>query len=295
MLVAGLLGACSPTATLNALAATDSHRREDGLPYGTLPRQRYDLYRPNGAAPAGGWPMVVYFYGGSWRSGERADYRFVGEALAARGVLTLVADYRLYPEVRYPDFLRDGAAVLALTLERAGAWGGDPRRVFVMGHSAGAYIASMLALDERWLGERGHRPQALAGWIGLAGPYDFLPTTVQAIQPVFHHPQVPAGALSVEHVGPQAPPAFLAVAPDDRVVDPVRNTGHLADRLQAAGVPVRLARYPRTNHATLVGAYARPLRWLAPVLDDTLAFIDATPAAGRAAGAATAAVPTGRR
>ena len=103
------LSACAPLATLNALAAADSHTRVSDIAYGTLPRQRLDIYRPAGLAPAGGWPVVVFFYGGSWNSGERAQYGFVGAALASRGLLTLVADYRLYPEVRYPDFLTDSA------------------------------------------------------------------------------------------------------------------------------------------------------------------------------------------
>ena len=131
--------------------------------------------------------MVVFYYGGSWNRGERAQYRFVGEALASRGILTLVADYRLYPEVRYPDFLRDSAAALSYGLDHAADWGGNPDKVYVMGHSAGAYNAAMMALDPRWLAAHGRSPQQLAGWIGLAGPYDFLPLTNLDAMPVFHH------------------------------------------------------------------------------------------------------------
>jgi acetyl esterase/lipase len=126
------------------------------------------VYAPRTPASPSGHPVVVFFYGGSWNRGERADYRFVGEALAARGVLTLVADYRLYPEVRYPDFLSDSAQALAFGLREAARLGGDPRGVFVMGHSAGAYNAAMLALDATRLAPTGHSPRELAGWIGLA-------------------------------------------------------------------------------------------------------------------------------
>src|SRR3954469_12647371 len=154
------LAACAPLATLNALTPSSGDRLAD-IAYGPLPRQRLDIYRPAAPAPAAGWPVVVFFYGGSWNHGERADYRFVGTALASRGVLTLVADYRLHPQVRYPDFLKDCAAALAYGLEHARELGGDPARVFTMGHSAGGYNAAMLALDPRWLRETGHAPTEL--------------------------------------------------------------------------------------------------------------------------------------
>ena len=156
-------------------------------------------------APAGGWPVVVFFYGGSWNTGDRAQYRFVGAALASRGVLTLVADYRLYPEVRYPDFLKDSAAALAWGLENSDRLGGNPRRVFVMGHSAGGYNAAMLALDARWLRPLGHAPAELAGWIGLAGAYDFLPMTNPDTRPVFFHPNYPPHTQPLEFASGQRP------------------------------------------------------------------------------------------
>ncbi len=268
-----VLGACAPLATLNALASTDSHTRLTDITYGSLPRQKLDIYRPTGTAPAGGWPVVVFFYGGSWNSGERAQYGFVGAALASRGVLCMVADYRLYPEVRYPDFLADSALALAWGLTHAAEHGGNARRVFVMGHSAGGYNAAMLALDPRWLGATGHTPRELAGFIGLAGPYDFLPMTNRDAQPVFFHPDYPPDTQPLAFASAAAPPSFLAAGSTDALVDPERNTAALAARLAAAGVRVNLQRYPRANHVTLIGAFGVPLRWLAPVLDDVAGFV----------------------
>ena len=276
-----LLAACAPVATLNALVARDSHALEPDVAYGENPRQRLNVYRPARAAAPAGWPMVVFFYGGSWNDGERADYKFVAEALAARGILTLVADYRLYPEVRYPDFLHDSARALAFGIEQAPRLGADPRRIFVMGHSAGAYNAAMLAFDARWLAAARHTPAELAGFIGLAGPYDFLPMTNPQAQPVFFHPNYPSGTQPLEHASRQAPRSFIGAPANDRLVDPQRNSVGLADKLKSLQVPVTLRLYPRTSHVTLAGAFARPLRWLAPVLDDVVDFIEAAPPPGR--------------
>ncbi|RTL35441.1 MAG: alpha/beta hydrolase [Burkholderiales bacterium] len=278
LVVAAVLAACSPVTALNALAAGGASTRTAGVAYGGLARQQLDVYRPTQAAPAGGWPVVVFFYGGSWNRGARADYAFVGEALASRGILAVIADYRLYPEVRYPDFLHDSAAALAWALQQAATLGGNPHRVFVMGHSAGAYNAAMLALDARWLDAAGHHsPRELAGFIGLAGPYDFLPITHLDAQPVFFHPNYPPGTQPLEHASPAAPPSFLGAARDDQLVNPQRNTQGLARRLQALQVPVTVQVYDRVGHATLIGALGKPLRWLAPVLDDVADFVERTP------------------
>jgi acetyl esterase/lipase len=280
------LAASMPSRALNLLAALGPGEMRADVAYGPLSRHRLDIHSPGPAVtrPALGYPLVVFFYGGSWNRGERADYRFVGQALAARGMVVLVADYRLYPEVRYPDFLRDCAAALAYGLEQAGALGADPRRVFVMGHSAGAYNAAMLALDARWLaGAASPAPARLAGWIGLAGPYDFAPIMNPEVQPVFHHPQVAADSQPIAFAVQAAVPTFLGAARRDNLVDPVRNTQALAAALGAAGTPVTLRLYNRSDHVSLLGALAWPLRGLAPVLDDVTAFVGTTAPAERAA------------
>ena len=280
--LAALLGlaACAPLRTLNVLAsASGGYTVAPDIAYGSLTAQKLDVYTPTSVAPPGGWPLVVFFYGGSWNSGARADYKFVGSALAARGVLVLVADYRLYPEVRYPEFLNDSAQALAWGLTEAARLGANPKRVFVMGHSAGGYNAAMLALDPRWLAATGHAPTELAGWIGLAGPYDFFPTDNLEARPVFFHPNYPERAQPIEFPSANAPRSFLAAPVKDSLVSPTRSTRSLAAKLDAAGVPVTLKMYEHASHTTLIGAFSPPLRWVAPVLDDVTAFIEAAPPA----------------
>lgn len=269
--LAAQIGGCSGSGILNALTPANTYLITEGVGYGSDPRQQLDIYRPKSSAS--GKPIVVFFYGGSWNRGNRKDYAFVGEALASRGVVAVVADYRLYPQVSYPDFLKDCASAVAWASREAADYGGDPRRLYVMGHSAGAYNAAMIALDARWLAAEGLSPNALAGWIGLAGPYDFLPIINPEVRPVFHHPTYPPGTQPIDHVLPAAPRTFLAAAKTDSLVDPQRNTGRLADALRAVGVPVTVDFYPWVNHVTLASAFARPLRFLAPVLDDVDRFV----------------------
>jgi acetyl esterase/lipase len=237
-----------------------------------------DLYVPAGVTAP---PVVVFFYGGSWSGGSRAQYKFVGDALATRGILAVVADYRVYPQVTYPAFVEDAASAVAWTLRHIGEYGGDAKRVFVAGHSAGAYNAAMVALDPCWLGMQGASPAMLSGWIGLAGPYDFLPIVDKDIKPVFHFPDTLADSQPLAHVSSTAPPVFLAAGTSDHVVDATRNTARMAAALRADHVPVTLKSYDGIGHGLLVGAFARPLRWSAPVLDDVVEFVKATPAAGR--------------
>jgi acetyl esterase/lipase len=270
------LSGCSPVQLLNALTPDSTYDKTVGIAYGGDPRQKLDVYVPRQPMP--GAPVVVFFYGGSWNSGSRVDYRFVGEALASRGIVTVVADYRLYPQVRYPLFLRDGARAVAWTKAHIREFSGNPQRLYVMGHSSGGYNAAMLALDGEWLAAVGMSPRDLRGWIGLAGPYDFLPIKNPEVRPVFYWPDSPLQSQPINHVSRGAPPALLIAATEDDLVNPTRNTGGLASKLREAGVPVQDLYYSRPNHITLVATLSRPLRQLAPVLDQVVGFIAHTPA-----------------
>ncbi len=279
-----LLSGCSPVKLINAVTPGDTFALTRDVSFGPLPANQVDVYRPLGTPPAGGWPVVVFIHGGSWQKGSRDQYKFLGEALASRGIVLMSSSYRLYPEVRYPDFLPDSAQAVAYALDHADRHGGNPRKVLVMGHSAGAYNAAMVALDERWLAQQGHHITELAGWVGLAGPYDFIPLKDKSVQPVFHHPDVPRESQPIVHASARASRTFLGVANVDSQVNPDTNSGHLAARLELLGVPVVFRRYDGVDHLTLIGAFSRPLHRMAPVLDDVVAFVKAAPAATKKTG-----------
>jgi acetyl esterase/lipase len=262
-----LLGGCTPLGAFNALVPKDggAQRVASGLPYGEGPRRMLDVYAPPGAKDR---PVIVFFYGGSWNTGERARYSFLGRALAARGFVTVVPDYRLVPEVTYPGFVEDGAVAVRWVRENARAYGGDGERIVLAGHSAGAYIAAMLAVDGRWLGSD---RAAVRGLVGLAGPYDFAPFTVASSQAAFGRWPKPAETQPVTWADASAPPSLLLTGADDTIVRP-RNSDALAARLRAAGVAVEVKRYASIGHVGILTAVARPFRGKAPVVDDMATF-----------------------
>ena len=269
-----LLTACSVTDVLNATVSSDTYSRIEDIAYGPHPRQRVDVYRPQPVVNDP--PMVVFFYGGSWSGGDRSDYRFVGEALASQGIVTVVADYRLSPEFRYPVFLQDSASALSWAFAQARDYGVNPSRIFVMGHSAGGYNAAMLALDKRWLAAEGMSPSQLAGWIGLAGPYDFLPIIDKKTQVAFKWPDTPRDSQPLFHASSASPPALLLAPVKDSAVDPVRSAVAMAQKLKSLGVRVEYELFQNVSHVTLVASMAAVLRGRAPVLERVTAFVQQT-------------------
>ncbi|ABC64217.1 alpha/beta hydrolase [Erythrobacter litoralis] len=272
-LLLGTGAACSPLKTFNAIIPKDgaSSQTAKAVAYGTDERQRLDIFTPDAPLAAGeARPVVVFFYGGSWNSGTRTGYDFVGRALAARGYVTLVPDYRLVPDVRYPAFVEDGAAAVRWARENAAQYGGDADRIVLVGHSAGAYIAAMLALDERWLGPD---RAAVRGWAGLAGPYDFAPFDGEVTRAAFGNWPDPAETQPITWAGAGDPSTLLLTGGDDTTVEP-RNSYELAQKLRASGVPAQVKVYDGVGHIGIVTSIAKPLRGNSPALDDIATFVE---------------------
>jgi acetyl esterase/lipase len=264
------LAACSRLELFDAITPRDdgAERVASGVAYGAHPRQKLDVYAPPGAKDA---PVVVFFYGGSWNSGERVDYGFLGTALAAQGFVAVLPDYRLVPDVRFPAFVEDGAAVTAWVQREIGQFGGAGQRVVVSGHSAGAYIASMLALDASYLGKAGAQ-ERLRGFAGLAGPYDFLPFQYKVMVKAFGDWPRPVETQPISFVKPGAPPALLLQGANDTTVPP-RHAQALAERLKVAGNDVELLIYDGVDHIDIMIALSRLARGRANTLSDLSRFV----------------------
>ncbi|MGH8090916.1 MAG: alpha/beta hydrolase [Rudaea sp.] len=237
-----------------------------------------DAYAPVGAS---GDPVVVFFYGGSWSEGKRHWYRYVGDALASNGVVALIPDYRKYPDVRFPAFMHDAAHAVAWAREHAAEFGGDPRRIFVMGHSAGGQIAALLACDKRYLAAVGMRPRDLAGMIGVAGAYAFLPFVEDEPEIFGDDAQGRYDSQPINFVDGDEPPMLLLQGTDDEEVPP-NNAEAMAERAQAMDGTATLKLYPDVGHNRILLALARGHEAHIPTLADTLAFIRRIDAATRA-------------
>lgn len=267
----GALAACSPFSILNATVGESEFSLQSGIRFGPDARHALDVYVPR--QPAGPLPIVVFFYGGSWRQGERADYLFAAEALASRGYIAVVPDYRLYPAVRFPAFVEDGAKAVRWVLDHAAEIGGDPDRVYLMGHSAGAHIAAMLTLNDRYLAAEGIAVNRIRGTIVLAGPYSFYPSRTASVAPIFVHLADENVARPIVFVdGNEAPMLLLHGGDDDTVF--LYNTVDLTKAVRRAGGNIQYIVYPDVGHLGILLALAKPFRNIAPVLDDTAAFID---------------------
>jgi acetyl esterase/lipase len=269
LIVCGMALMTNPLGSFNLLMPKDraSARVAQGVAYGTGERLKLDVYAPRVAA-AGKRPVIVFFYGGSWRSGGRESYAFAGRALAAQGFVVIVPDYRLVPEARYPDFLRDCAEAVRWARRHAGAYGGDGERIVLTGHSAGAYNAAMLALHPSLLGPD---RVVVRGLAGLAGPYDFLPLDDPATIAAFGAWPRPAETQPISYAAPGSPPVLLLHGDSDDRVKP-RNSRKLAALLRGAGSDVRLKLYPGLGHVGILTALAVPFRRRTPVLADVAAF-----------------------
>jgi len=214
-----------------------------------------DIYRPETVVAAGGAPVVVFFYGGGWRTGNRAQYRFVGRRLAEQGMLAVVADYRLSPRATFPEFVEDGARAVAWARRNAEQHGGDPQRLFVAGHSAGAQIAALLGADARYLAEESLAPRDLAGVIGLAGAYNF--SISGGYEEVFGPQAQWPRAQAVNFVDGDEPPFLLVHGTDDKVVL-ARGSQMMADRLRANSGSATLVLLPGGGHSTPLMGLFRP-------------------------------------
>ena len=270
---AGVAAACSPLRAFNTLTPKDGDVRTvaKALAFGPGVRQAMDVYAPAGASAAPR-PILVFFYGGSWNSGRRQDYAWVGRALAAQGFVVAVADCRLVPEVRFPAFVEDGAAAVAKVRSEAGRLGGDPDRIVLCGHSAGAYIALMLACDRRWLELAGVPAAAIRGAAGLAGPYDFFPLDAQSTVAAFGAAPDGRQTQPITFADGDEPPLWLATGDGDEAVRP-RNSVALAEKVRAAGGRAEVKLYPGIDHIGIVLALSRPFRGRAPVLSDLAGFV----------------------
>lgn len=275
VLAVGLMRFVSPPAQLSLLdgamgGGVGASRPGSALPFGTH-GQRLDIWRPSSPAVAAR-PVLIFWYGGGWVAGDRRAYAFAARAYALSGFVVVMPDYRKVPAIRFPAMLEDGAEAVRWTRDHIAQYGGDPNRIALAGHSAGAYTVAMLALDTRWLKAEGLAPGIVKAAVGLSGPYDFYPFTAKRAIDAMQGAD-PATTQPINFARADAPPMLLVTSSGDTEVKP-KNAINLAAKLRRLGAPVTLIEYPGLKHEEVAMALSRPFRGKGPVLADSVAFLN---------------------
>lgn len=268
-LLAATLAGCTSPGTLNAMTTERGYAVTANVPYDRANGLALDIYMPNQIRNA---PVVVFFYGGRWQKGDKSEYKFLGQALASRGFVVVVPNVRLYPKARFPDFVKDGANAVKWARDNAAQFGGSGEKLFVMGHSSGAHIAAMLALNETYLKGVGGSRSWLKGMIGLAGPYDFLPITAPDLFDIFGPPDRFQQSQPAFFVDGQNPPLLLMHGEKDEII-PVDNTRKLAAAVKRADGTIETVYYPGMSHQMIISSFASALRGRADTLDQVESFV----------------------
>ncbi|BFM10168.1 alpha/beta hydrolase [Simiduia litorea] len=271
--------ATSTQATLfivNQLALTQEMQRYTSIAYGSEAAQQLDVYTPINTTYTSSLPVVIFFYGGCWGACEtlpKEDYAFVAQTLLEHGIVVVIADYRLFPTVRFLSIIEDARNAVEWTHQHIAEYGGNPKQLFLMGHSAGAHLAAMLAMNQAYLSQDAYAD--LNGFIGLAGPYNFLPFDEPYMPELFGPPLNEHESQPITYVDGSEPPSLLLYGDADTRVKPVNIDG-LFKRLEAANSPVQKRIYQGVDHADIIASFAMPLRRENPVVLDAIQFISAS-------------------
>lgn len=269
-----LLSGCSAVSFLNATIPRDGYRIHKNIAYGTDARQTLDIYVPDGLDGKKFAPVIVFYYGGSWQKGSKEDYLFLGESFATLGYVTVIADYRLYPQVSFPQFIDDGAQAFGWVHQHIAEYGGDVNNMFLAGHSAGAYTAVMLSVNHDYFKRAGVNPAWVRGTIGISGPYDFLPLTDPDLIKIFSTAAHEKDTQPISFAHKKIAPIFLATGDSDEDVLP-RNSIILDTRLKQLGSPVETHIYPKIDHIDIMLSLAYRFRDKTPLREDIRQFIEA--------------------
>lgn len=268
-LIVIVLAGCSPLRVAEGFLLGDQFIRNRDVVYRVGERGRLDVYRPRSSR--GESPVVVFLYGGRWQNGSKEQYRLLGAALTRRGIIAVVPDFRLYPEVEFPGWVDDAAQAVAWTRKNIQSFGGDAAQVWVVGHSSGGHTATMLALDERYLRDAGLPPAAVRGFVSLAGPVDTIWTDPD-VQALMGREDGWPGTYPRSHIDGTEPPLLLLHGADDKTVSST-NSVRLAARIRERGGCAQAKVYRGVGHVEIVVALSLPTLGIAPVLDDVVKFV----------------------
>lgn len=221
--------------------------------------QQLDVYAPR-KKPAAQQPVVVFIHGGNWNSGSKSQYGFIGRELARQGMVAVIVDYRLSPAVQVPAMAADCARAVQWTVAHIAEYGGDPNRIFLMGHSAGGGLAALLATDNTLFTQLGLPINPVRGAV-LNDPagldmYDYLkkmqyPGDRQYLKSFGNNPAGWRQVSAMHHVTAASPP-FLLFVGGHTYPSILHSSEAFRQRLQALGKEPSYTLQPGKNHIPMV-------------------------------------------
>jgi acetyl esterase/lipase len=269
LLLSGCIGL--GTAIANAPTHLGGLHRQADIAYGREPQQKLDIYT-SGSQIGETRPVIIFLYGGRWSSGNKEEYRFVAARLAKADYLVVIPDYIKYPQAKFPAFMDDGARSIAWVHQHIADYGGNPARLYLMGHSSGAHMGALLISDAHYLQKYGTSPKIISAFAGLAGPYDFTPESPD-LKDMFGPPErYPQMQVPTFITGQEPPMLLLRGSEDDTVAS--YNTTRLADAIRAHNGIATTKTYPGIGHIGIIASFSWIDNAATPVAEDCIAFFN---------------------
>ena len=241
------------------------------LSYGDNDRQVLDVVSSENCRSA---PVVLFFHGGSWRWGQKDYHREIGKQFAKKGIVFCTANYRLYPEVRFPSFAQDVALAASWVRKNIRSHGGDGKNLFLMGHSAGAHSACLVGLDPVYLRAHGGGQKWLRGVISMSAPYEFDPSKEFLYRDLFPSTLDRNSTMPMFQAGRNEAPPFLLMHGRFDPLIKYELCEKFSESLKQAGGVVERKIYASHGHFSLVRRTSSWHVWPKPLLGDVLGFIE---------------------
>ncbi len=258
----------------NSLAKLDNYTLIENIPYKKGQLNSLDIYIPDSSKQQNNLlPVVIFFYGGCWGGCPtfgKTYYQFVGQAISSKNFIAVIGDYRRFPEVRFQGIIQDSQQIVTWVKQNIDRYSGEPNHLFLMGHSSGAHLAAMLAVDKSQLNTETY--QSIKGFIGLAGAYDFLPLTESYQKTLFGPAEKYPESQPINFVTGSEPPVLLLHGRRDTTTLP-ENSMNLSKKIKQSGGYSRLKLYKGMNHTDILSALALPFQETETVLSDISHFI----------------------
>lgn len=252
-------------------SSSKGEKIDDAVVFDAANNVALNIWRPSDLDDNAKAPVLVFIYGGSWRTGDRDEYDFFARSFTDLGYIVVLPNYRLFPQVKFPAMVEDSAAALAWTHDNIADYGGDPEQIVLSGHSAGAYNAMMAVIDPQWLAKYGKTDDIIRAIAPLAGPFDFYPFDSESTKDSFGEAPEPTATQPVNFARGDAPPMLLLTGDNDETVQP-RNSKELLKRIAQAGGQAAYKEYAGLGHADIIMAASSLFSSKAPVIADMDAF-----------------------